>query len=296
MSSVSPPRLAARFERVVAVDGSASSRPVRGADSIWVGAVEGGVVQAPVNLSTRRELLAWLVDVGRLPGRTLIAVDWSLGYPSGAADAFGLVGSTPRLAMWEHLSRTIVDGTDNANNRFEVAGDLNAQSGLPGPFWGAPRSMVTASITSKKQRFDDLGEWRLAEAQVRASKRWVSSCWQLGGAGAVGGQSLVGIALLASLIDELVPRCVAVWPFDTGLSAPGDDVDVVIAEMWPSLFVTADELADAGVRDAVQVEVMARLLHAADVDGRLRRWWCPDVPPAEVGRVVGEEGWILGLP
>lgn len=296
MSSASPDRSVPFFERVVTVDGSASSRPVRGADSIWCGVIDGGAAAPPINLSTRRELLASLIALASRSGRTLIAVDWSLGYPAGAADALGLSGPTPRLAMWSHLRRSIVDGADNTNNRFEVAGELNGRFGSPGPFWGVPRSMATASITSTKQSFEAVGEWRLAEDRVRATRRWLSSCWQLGGAGAVGGQSLVGIPVVASLAEALAPRRVSVWPFDTGLTSPVDDVDVVIAEMWPSLFVSADDLAHAEVRDAVQVDVMARLLHAADLDGRLARWWSPEVPENEVERVVDEEGWILGLP
>lgn len=290
------------FERVVTVDGSASSRPVRGADSIWIGLVEGGVPTPPANLPTRHELRARLIELADRPGRTLIAVDWSLGYPSGSADAFGLDGASPQRAMWAHLRDSITDDADNGNNRFTVAGALNARRGprpTPGPFWGVPGTAVSSTITSTKQPFVDVAEWRLAEARARAAKRWVSSCWQLGGAGAVGGQSLVGIALLARVIDELPARRVVVWPFDTGLAEPGDDADVVIVEMWPSWFVTADDLADDRrglVRDAVQVDLMAGLLHAADVDGRLAAWFAPGIAATDAASVVGEEGWILGLP
>lgn len=293
MSSAEPTPF---FRRIVTVDGSASSRPVHGVDSIWVGTVDDGVQSAPVNLSTRHELREHLIDLACGPGRTLIAVDWSLGYPAGTAGSFGLDGADPHSAMWGHLRRSIIDAGDNANNRFDVAGALNRRTGTPGPFWGAPRSAANIWLTSTKQPFAVVEEWRLAEARVRSTSRWVSSCWQLGGAGAVGGQSLVGIALLAVLLDHLRPRQIAVWPFDTGLSAPSAEVELVVAEMWPSLFLTADDLITFNVRDAGQVERMAQLLHAADLDGRLERWWAPDVPADDLARVTGEEGWILGVP
>ena len=41
--------------------------------------------------------------------------------------------------MWDLLAQLVDDRDDNANNRFEVAAELNRRVGPgPGPFWGCP--------------------------------------------------------------------------------------------------------------------------------------------------------------
>ena len=68
--------------------------------------------------------------------RVLAGFDFPFGYPRGFAAA--LTGRAEALAVWEYLADRIVDGPDNANNRFEVAAALNARLPGTGPFWGRP--------------------------------------------------------------------------------------------------------------------------------------------------------------
>lgn len=279
------------FDRVVVVDWSASARPKRGRDSVWIAVTRRGdddVVTS--NPSTRTAACDEIEMLCRRPGRTLLGVDFSLGYPGGTAAALGLSGS-PWRSMWDLLTELVVDRDDNANNRFEVAAELNARiGGGPGPFWGCPPSRRTPTLTSTKVRPDPLAEWRHVEAVLRRRGDRPFSAWQLLGTGSVGSQSLVGIARLARLERSLVAagHSVDVWPFTGGSGAesqPG--ADVVIAEVWPSMD-PLEPLAGR-VRDEAQVIGTARRL-AAGVTFVL------PAPPGASARsqVLSEEGWVLG--
>lgn len=226
------------------------------------------------------------------PGRVLVGVDFSLGYPTGFAEALGLTGTAWRQT-WTLLAQLIDDDRRNANNRFRVASELNGRVGeasAAGPFWGCPPGQRSTVLTSTKVSPDPLPEWRLVEAVLRQRGHRPFSSWQLLGAGSVGSQSLTGIASLAPLLDEHAGQ-VDVWPFTTGLSAP--QRRVVIAEVWPTMF----ELPPLGgrVRDDQQVRTVAEALFAAARQGALGSWFSPNVGGADRLRSVErEEGWILG--
>jgi len=277
------------FDRVVVVDWSASSRPVRGRDSIWIAVADtaSGVVTA-TNPATRSSASGELDRVCRGAGTTLLGVDFSLGYPAGTATRLGLTG-TPWRATWNLLSDLIVDADDNTNNRFEVAAELNARLGPgPGPFWGCPPSRRSPALTSTKVGSAPLAEWRTVERSLRHAGHRPFSAWQLLGAGSVGSQSLVGIPRLARLDAawRAEGRHVEVWPFGSwtgGAPVP----DVVIGEVWPSVYPLPE--LDGRVRDEVQVVETARRL-ASGVDFGLG-----GVSSGETMRNVrGEEGWLLG--
>jgi hypothetical protein len=277
------------FDRVVVVDWSASSRPVRGRDSVWIAVAEtaSGDVST-TNPETRSRACAELDELCRYPGPTLLGVDFSLGYPAGTAEALGLSG-TPWRAIWTLLSALVVDADDNANNRFEVAADLNQRIGAgPGPFWGCPPSRRSQALTTTKVLPDPLAEWRIVEAELRRADHRPFSGWQLLGVGSVGSQSLVGIPRLAELERTLLAagRTVEVWPFGAWSGAVRPP-DVVIAEVWPSLHPLPSP--DGRVRDEVQVVETAR---------RLAGFSAAQFGPAlneEAWRTVREEeGWVLG--
>lgn len=245
------------FDRFVVVDWSANSRPNRGRDSIWIAVLDGDGVSVS-NPSTRGAAERFLADLveGDPSGRSLIGVDFSLGYPSGTASALGLCGQ-PWGSMTRFLGESILDGDHNSNNRFEVASTLNAQMTATGaPFWGCPPSFVGETLTTTKPAsFAPLGEWRLVETVLREQGLRPFSSWQLLGAGAVGSQSLLGIPMVHRLSVQFADR-VSVWPFTTGLRSPmADHGAVVIAEVWPSL-VSVDVAAGV-VRDEAQVIAVA---------------------------------------
>lgn len=282
------------FDRIVVVDWSANSTPKVGRDSIWIAerTSSTGALHA-ANISTRAAAIDLLVESTSRSGRCLVGVDFSLGFPAGTADALGLDGA-PWSAMWQLLRGSVDDDRRNANNRFEVAAELNARiSDGPGPFWGCPPAAASERLTTTKVAAGSLPEWRTVEAELRDRGKRPFSAWQLWGAGAVGSQSLLGIAAMSRLADRVEEdgRTVDVWPFSCGLTVP--TADVVLVEVWPTLVglpsVSGDGW-DTGVRDERQVVAVAQHLARSD----LAASFTPTVPHAARTVIEGEEGWILG--
>jgi precorrin-8X/cobalt-precorrin-8 methylmutase len=281
------------FDRFVVVDWSANSTPKRGRDSVWI-ATRDAVDLSVANPSTRHDAEAALVECLHRGGPTLVAVDFSLGFPAGTADALGLDGGS-WAATTTLLAEQVVDRADNSNNRFEVASALNERiTGAPAPFWGCPPSRRTATLESTKPVGPQpLPEWRFVERLLRERGHRPFSSWQLLGAGAVGSQSLLGIPMIARLAARLGER-VQVWPFADGLTVPELDADsVVIAEVWPSMHPLAE--AGPAVRDAQQVMAVADWLTALDRRDEVGELFAPDVPRELPTGVVDEEGWVLGV-
>ena len=246
------------------------------------------------NPATRHAAEALLVESLCDGGTTLLAVDFSLGFPAGTADALGLGGgSWTATAML--LADMVVDGTDNANNRFDVASALNERiTGSAAPFWGCPPSRRTATLGSTKPAGQPpLPEWRSVERVLRQRGRRPFSSWQLLGAGAVGSQSLLGIPMIVRLAAHFGER-LQVWPFADGLRVPELAADsVVVAEVWPSMHPLAE--VEPAVRDAQQVVAVADWLTALDRGASIDELFAPEVCDELRPGVVDEEGWVLGV-
>jgi len=284
------------FDRYVVVDWSANSTPKLGRDSIWIAVCERSGQVSTTNLPTRCSAEAFLVELfeGDEAASTLVAVDFSLGYPAGTAAALGLTG-VAWSAMWAVLDDRITDDARNANNRFAVAAGLNQQlTGVASPFWGCPPSAANAHLTTTKVPLPlSVAEFRAVEVVLRNSGRRPFSSWQLLGSGAVGSQSLMGIPVLERLRRRFTDR-LEVWPFTTGLRSPVvGDGSIVVAEVWPSMF--AIDGSSEPVRDAAQVSVTARWLATNESSGGLGALFAPAMPPAAAAGVVAEEGWVLGV-
>ena len=116
-----------------------------------------------------------------------------------------------------------------------------------------------------------------AQRAVRAAGRSPKSVWQLLGAGSVGSQTITALPVLDHCRSELGPRFGA-WPFTTGLTCPVPvPGDVVVAEIWPTLFPLDDDSVGM-VRDAAQVRATAHALANADRTGALASWFSIDLP------------------
>lgn len=278
-----------RFDRYVVVDWSAASRPVTGADSIWIAVLDRDGSPELLNPSTRSGAAATLHELCDSHRRTLVAVDASLGYPAGAAAWFGIDGRPPWRAMWRTVADLLVDGDDNRNNRFEVADALNRRGAPPGPFWGRPGSLDLEALDPTKPRAIPLAEFRRCEEVLCDRGLRPSSGWQLLGAGSVGSQTLT----ILPVLDALLARGdVDVWPFTTGPSLrPPTPGRTVVAETWPTIFDV--DVPVGTVRDAAQVATVVTELRAADRSDRLDGWFTIDLAGGDLAAVVGEEGWIL---
>lgn len=293
------------FRAYVMVDWSAASSPRLGRDSIWIAVAERRVYGRAarvertdlVNLRTRAEATMWLE--GRLAalaerGRVLCGFDFPFGYPAGTATRLGLTG-TPWDALWRALAGAVIDGPDNANNRFEIAEDWNRRiSGEPFPFWGNVREEIRGHLLRRGCRVHGPGDpasRRCADARVPGAH----TVWQLAGNGSVGSQALLGIPRVRQLRNapSLASRA-AIWPFETGL---GDDPEkrVILAEAYPSLR-RAKRLRRLP-KDAGQVAAMVEYFAASDRDGTLAAMLAgdPTLTLAERRVVEREEAWILGV-
>jgi precorrin-8X/cobalt-precorrin-8 methylmutase len=272
------------FDCVVIVDWSASAVPKRGADSIWVAALDAATGACSLeNLRTRALAEARLLALASSPGRSLVGFDFPFGYPMGFAGQLGLEG-TPWAATWALLAEMVHDDEHNHNNRFAVAAELNRRLGSP-HFWGVP-SAREAEWLPVRRPAEALARWRLAEQRLRDGGLRPFSVWQLLGAGSVGSQALTGIPVVHRLRHHpLLRDRSAVWPFETGL-ALGDTPDVVFAEVWPSAI--AFDHVDHPVKDARQVIALAHHLASATAVE-------PTLTDAARCAVMAEEGWVLGV-
>jgi hypothetical protein len=118
------------------------------------------------------------------------------------------------------------------------------------------------------------------------------------GAGAVGGQTLVGIPMVRRLLEHLGPSA-AVWPFGTGwrVLEPADvePLSVLVAEVWPSMWPTT--AVEGEFKDQAQVRTTAEAFALLDEKGDLSRAFGPKkgTDEALIAQVQDEEGWILGV-
>ncbi len=283
------------FDTHVVVDWSARSQPSPARptkDAIfWCTVREGKAL--PVDYARTRAAartrLTSLIRKERAAGRrVLLGFDFPFGYPAGVAET--LTGEPRALALWAWLATRVEDASNNANNRFAVASEINrAWPGL-GPAWGRPASWPFPDVPTraKVRHGDHPQENRLADARAKGAK----TVWQLAYAGSVGSQVLLGLPLLHRLRAD---TGAAIWPFDTGLQAP--DAPVVIAEVYPSL-LQAEAHADRShgePLDAAQVRVNARALAALDAQGVLAPLFTAGLSPEDRATVEREEAWILGL-
>jgi hypothetical protein len=303
--------MARLFDAYIMVDWSAASKPVTGANSIWIGVLARDArlklqFQA-TNLSTRLKARAFLLDfVNRLIGRgdrILLGFDFSLGYPAGTAAALGLDTSkqSPWSAMHTYLATRFKDKEDNSNARYAIAAGMNYTiSKSAFPFWGAPARDQVSTLSGTRPEFDGqaLSEFRIVETHMRTRKIGVpKSAWQLAYTGSVGSQMLTGIPHVHAL-RQVWPNA-RLWPFETGLTAMDSEslagVQIVLAEIYPSLFRAAPSAGETP--DEAQVRAAAAHFAALDEKGRLGAAFSPSVnlSDTEKAACTSEEGWILGV-
>ncbi len=166
------------------------------------------------------------------------------------------------------------------------------------PFWGCPKNAAQKWLsTLKPDSFGDFPEFRLTEDATKALKKTAhaKSLWQMHGAGVVGGQSMLGIAALKTLVADDI----RVWPQVTGFGALDLDalqgVSTVIAEVLPPMY---DGTAHSGeVKDAAMIRLTAEALANADDKGELAAMFAAPKGLGEdqVAIAATEEGWILGV-
>jgi molybdopterin molybdotransferase len=274
------------FDTVVIVDwsGGKDTGPRPRKDAIWAAVVRAGRAEAPVYLRNRQVAESFLATLFRTEldaGRHVFAgFDFPFGYPAGFAST--LVGRPDPLALWDWFARHLEDAP-SGNNRFDLAGWVNAGFPGTGPFWfnGLRRDIPDLPRKGTLRADHGMTERRLCERLAKGA----FTCWQMGGAGAVGGQVMTGMARLARLRAMFAGQ-IAVWPFEP-LKSP-----IALVEVWPSLHASeiAARQGKDEIKDRAQVRVLADRIAAMSARGDLEAA-LDDVPEA----ARGEEGWIFGL-
>ena len=279
---------------VIAVDWSASSTkgPRRPSpDRCWLAAGHVDTPAAdrpePEYFRTRMECERRIIEQAERAATSsrgvLIGLDFPIGYPL-STESREVLPTGRRLCSL--LGDLVADEPSGANNRFEVAEELNrqikAQTGRrEAPFWGHPVGREYADLTFRKTRDTGVHEYRAVERQLRNQRLNIQSAWKLSGAGSVGSQSILGLAMVDRILDRFgeVSR---LWPFDASESHNScDPGSVTVAEIWPTL---GNEAAvDHPVKDARQVVAM----RDAMLDDKIVR--------ATLAVNCSSEGWIVGV-
>ncbi|MEW9919710.1 molybdopterin-binding protein [Marimonas sp. MJW-29] len=263
------------FDTIVMVDwaGGNDRGPTPKKDAIWAAVNHDGVAEEPAYLRNRQVAEEWLSNLleqeTARKRRVMVGFDFPFGYPAGFAHA--LTGSNNPIDLWHWFEERIEDAPDR-NNRFELAGQINrALSHGHGPFWFCPPGQEIEGLPATKNGYrNPFPERRQSEARAKGA----FTCWQMGGAGAVGGQVFTGLPVLARLRRQFHA---AIWPFDAL------DREVAFVEIWPSL--TVGTAPDGMIKDAWQVTEVARQVAALS----------PERLAAMLDVTAPEEGWIFGL-
>jgi molybdopterin molybdotransferase len=268
------------FDTFLMVDWSGGNDrgPTPKKDAIWICVARGGIADEPVYMRNRQVAEDWILaflKTEQAAGRRVLAgFDFAFGYPTGFGRS--LTGSDDPFAVWQWITDRIED-SPSANNRFDLAGQINARFDGVGPFWGNGLKRDIAHLPRKglARRDHNMPEKRRAEQAAKGA----FTVWQLSGAGAVGSQVLMGLPMLTRLRKAILPD-VAVWPFER-LDKP-----VAFVEIWPSLIAKAVAATQpAGrIKDAHQVLLLAQTLSALspnELDDML------DIAPTPEGSILG---------
>lgn len=299
--------MARLFDAYIVADWTAAETKKLGDNSLWIGVAKRDVrfrlYAETHNVATRAEgealLNSLLAEHKKRGDRVLVGLDFNFGFPAGTAARLKLEG-TPWRALWKFLATNVVDKADNTNNRYQVAAKMNRlMTDEAWPFWGAPAKQAQRWLTTTKppQGTGDILEFRATEDAARKGRLQPKSVWQMHGAGAVGGQTLVGVPVVRRLLEKLGPSA-AVWPFGTGwrelTPADVEPLSALVVEVWPSIF--DGKPAEGEYKDQAQVRSTAEALARMDDAGELGRAFAPPKgATAElIEKVEQEEGWILG--
>lgn len=244
-------------------------------DAIWAAAVVAGQAHPACYLRNRDVAMEWITELVetelRASRRLLIGFDFPFGYPAGFAERIVGEANTPKL--WDFFAERLHDSPKH-NNRFDLAGELNSRFPGVGPFWFNALKRDIGHLPRKGLARQ--GHGMTERRAVDMSHPGAFTPWQMGGAGAVGGQVMTGMAALSALRRRFGSK-VSVWPFE-------QEAEVHVVEIWPSLIDRAVRTSRDEIRDRAQVTLLARALSR--------------ISPSTLAEMLKvdatEEGWILG--
>jgi hypothetical protein len=277
-----------------AFDGSAQRKSIR------LAAASRAVAPSIVREGLTRddlvsELASRLKDASRRGMRVCFGQDHQYSIPFGLARALGLSG-----LKWREMLDALATGSygesappfGHPKTFARLFNDWLVARGLKPYFYSATKAQLYG-VPSRNPRDADLSCYRLTERCRSESGAGAPKPFnRVGDNGSVGGQSLVGMLAIRSLLH----RCareevkVAVWPFD-GLSiADGGYAGAhVMIEPYPSA-VRPNDVAQSDESDAL---ASAAHLRNIDLGGGLGRLLDLSSIRSADGAVVTLEGWIV---
>lgn len=287
------------FDRYLIVDWSASAKPKRGKDSIWLGyAGHDGLIDMGLeaNPSTRTQAMSIIKNICvsiDAKSKLFIGFDFGFGYPVGAAKK--MTGKACWRCVWQFLSNKFYDTQEAASSRFQIANDINKDcfDGVS-QFW-----RCTNSLKGKLDylSFDKVGRGDLPIADRRHCENVIpraKSNWELLNPGSVGSQTMLGLSALGKFTNEpTLKERISVWPFETDFTDK-EFKQITLAEIYPSAFTLAYE--DAPL-DHAQVKTLAHGFAALDREDKFKTLLQkPDsLEGKALNEVLTEEGWIVGI-
>lgn len=277
------------------------------------------------------ELVVQPRERGESPNRMLVGFDFPFGFPKGVAAAVvPLLGTSfathPYQDLWRWFHAERFDQQRGSEHTALYGNDLHVAAKFNDLLYRARSSQVPTSWDPDKDgRFFVLGGGdRPAQLQRRgislptlagtklfgagkprgtvrhtdttaSGTAQAASLWQLDGPGAVGRQMISGLPTLHRLLLFCSANAVSVevWPLDNGFTPPVPTADIVVVEIFPSLF-KAQYLGVHQPQDADQVHTYAEIVAKDDRAGKLGSWFTPSVAPTPYG-YEREEGWMFGL-
>lgn len=311
------------FDVYIFVDWNAANSlgpPKPTQDNVWIGEHDSNGKYCEIYCRSRSDCIDYLVDILRnyIEKRrsVLIGFDFPYGYPKGFVNALGYESRLPSWQeAWVDLLKRIKDKSNNNNNRFQVANDLNAKIGgiggaPPGPFWGRPQNNTLNNLhylntnaptfPYKAANGISLERLRIVESRLPG----VQETWGLYGAGRVGSQAMVGIPRLHYLRNhEALSPYSQVWPFETGFSLksiPKQGPFILHAEIWPGVVRQETYVLLAKepklIRDRAQVRAMCQWANKLDEGNELGQFFSSPqrLSEKQIQDCIEAEGWILG--
>lgn len=259
----------ARERRVIAVDWSGDRRVEDRHDheKLWFAEVVDGALER-VEPSSRREVIAHIIDAARRTGELVVGLDFSFSYPG--------------WFLAEHDLST-------AQDLWRAMGTEALPFDAP-PFWGW--------ATSRKPL-----DKELLRATERAAGGGLKSAFQLAGAGAVGTGSRTGMPHLA----VLSAAGFRIWPFDDVASRRPLAVEIYPRRFtgpvvksrfsdrrrwWERAELDVDDamLVAAALASEDAFDATVSALRMAERYDELRTL------PATTRHRIRVEGWIFGVP
>lgn len=241
------------------------------------------------------EFASRLRDATRRGTRVCFGQDHQYSIPFGLANDLGMSGF-----KWREVLDALATGSYGVNaprlghpkTFARLFNNWLTARGLKPYFYSATKAQLYG-VPSHNPRDGDLSCYRLTErCQSESGTGKPKPFNRLGDNGTVGGQSLVGMLAIRSLLQTCAQEKIkiAVWPFDS-LSIADDvyaDAHIMI-EPYPSA-VRPGHIAQTDESDA-----LASAIHLRDVDreGELGRLLDLSSIRFREGAVVQIEGWII---